>query len=159
MAAIQGEQLRAVLADERLEQFVGAGPRRSQLEPLPAGDRSRCVDGVPADRQLIELRVADLHLNAVEVEDDGTVGIPVPVLDEAHEREARQAPATKRGQARRVFLPDGLESDEKGRLEAGDAHHDRRLSGCQPAIGRKDGSDGGVGRWRPGNSLSVAGVR
>ncbi|MFI6456993.1 tyrosine-type recombinase/integrase [Streptosporangium amethystogenes] len=77
------------------------------------------------DRQLIELRVADLYLDAVEVQDDGALCIPVPVLDETHEREASQTPATKRGQALPVFIADGFKPDEKGRLETGYTHHDR----------------------------------
>ncbi|GAA3683592.1 hypothetical protein GCM10022224_055180 [Nonomuraea antimicrobica] len=79
--------------------------------------------------------MADLYLDAVEVQDDGALGIPVPVLGETHEREASQTPATKRGQTRSVFLADGFKPDEKGRLEAGDTHHDRRLSGfiAEPA--------------------------
>ncbi|GAA0925445.1 hypothetical protein GCM10009560_26920 [Nonomuraea longicatena] len=67
--------------------------------------------------------MADLHPDAVEVQDDGTVGEPVLVLDKAHECEPRQTSAAKRGQAGPVFLADGLKPNEKDWLEAGDSDH------------------------------------
>ncbi|WP_162795128.1 hypothetical protein [Nonomuraea lactucae] len=115
---LEQRDLAEFLADERLKPFVGAGPRRGEFVILlPAADRSRGVDGVPADRQLIELPVTHLHLDTVEVQDDGALGIPVPVLDKSHQREPSQTPATKRGQARSVFLADGFKPDEEGRRE------------------------------------------
>ncbi|WP_256986942.1 transposase [Streptomyces sp. BR123] len=96
---LKQRDLTQFLADKRLQAFIAVRPLRRELEPLPAGNGHRSVDRVPADREFVELPVANLHLDTVEVQHHRAFGEPVPVLGKPHQCEPRQPPTGQRRQA------------------------------------------------------------
>ncbi|GGV48294.1 hypothetical protein GCM10010495_77610 [Kitasatospora herbaricolor] len=95
---LKQRDLSQFLTDERLQSLITVRPLRRELGPLPPGDGHHGVDRVPADREEVELRVTNLHLDAVEVQHHRAVGKPVPVFGEPHQCEPRQTPTSERRQ-------------------------------------------------------------
>ncbi len=70
-------------------------PRQMKVRPVR---RTRRIDGVPGDRELVELPVLDLDLFALEVQDDRAVCEPLVLVDVPHQQRSSQSPAGEAGQ-------------------------------------------------------------